>query len=199
MKKINKLLLFSSILMIIFSLIIHKKNYGYAQEKKAGQNINNDEKNRHMVIAIGGGIFNPFDRIGDVLGMGGNAKIFFQYNKIAKGFGMEAETGYNYIADKELENSFVGILPVIVSPLYMFETKYMDFQLKAGIGFAYVSGFIDGNSTGSSVDLTISTGFSLSHTFNNGFYLGFDTKYYYIFETKGANCISASVMLGYSF
>ena len=196
----KKLLIIYSLLLILFSFFTFSNSPVFAQKTgNKEKKVDNNNKTGHMVIAFGGGLFKTFNEIGNVLGVGGNAKMFFLYNKIAKGFGIESEIGYNYIPDKELENSFVGILPFVVSPLYMFETKYIDFQLKAGLGFAYVSGYVDGSSVSSSVDLTISAGFSMSHVFNNGFYLGLDTKYYYIFETKGANCLSASAMFGYSF
>ena len=124
----KKLIILYSLLLILFSFFTFSNDPVFAQ--KPVKKVDNNNETRHMVIAFGGGLFKTFNEIGNVLGIGGNAKMFFQYNKIAKGFGIESEIGYNYIPDKELENSFVGILPFVVSPLYMFETKYIDFTLK---------------------------------------------------------------------
>ena len=79
--------------LVILSLSVFCGAGLYAQE------IDKQDKEKHLLLALGGGVFNPFNEIGSVLGIGGSAKFLLQYNRIhgAGGLGFEAEAGYRYI------------------------------------------------------------------------------------------------------
>jgi len=168
---------------------------------------------------VGGGGAKLIDGPGESLGFGYGGTVMFQYNYIWKGFGADLHASFFYNSDKKYGSDYITILPVIASPMYKFNTKYIDIDLRAGAGFSYtrgksgqrfnlvptgnpatplsvqpVQGFDD-----SSFDLVAGAGAGISHLFNNGLVIGLEVNYYYLFQTLRTNTLSASIYCGYMF
>ena len=184
----------------------------------AGLDIMKDGR-RHVLFALGGSGGKIIDGPGTSLTFGFGGTFIFQYNYIAKGFGMDLHAAYYYNMDSKHPGDYITILPVLVSPMYKFNTKYIDIDLRAGAGISWSYGksalryrFIPTGDPGqplaaiqlkalnsSSIDLAVGAGFGISHTFSAGFVLGFEVNYYYIFQTLSANAAGASIYCGYAF
>lgn len=177
-----------------------------------------DEK-RHVLFALGGGGCKIIDGPGKSLNFGFGGSFIFQYNYIAKGLGIDLHAAYYYNPDKKKTSDYISILPVIVSPMYKFNTKYIDIDLRPGAGFSWsmaksgsrfmpiptgdpgepFAGIFAQGINKSTFDLVVGMGIGISHVFNNGLVLGFEVNYYYIFQTLSANTVAASIYLGYMF
>jgi hypothetical protein len=188
--------------------------------KLRGDGVTKDDgSQKHVLFALGGSGGKIIDGPGKALNFSFGGTFIFQYNYIAKGFGMDLHAAYYYNMDKTYPSDHVTILPALVSPMYKFNTKYIDIDLRAGAGASWTYGksaqrfrFIPTGDPGqplaaikldalnaSSIDLTVGAGFGISHTFGNGFVLGFEANYYYIFQTLSANAVGASIYCGYAF
>ncbi len=174
---------------------------------------------RHFLIALGGAGSKIIDGPGKALTFGFGGSFIFQYNYIVMGFGLDLHAAYYYNMDKTNAGDYITILPVIVSPMWKFNTKYIDIDLRAGAGFSWSYGksaqrfkFIPTGDAGQplaatlmesldndSLDLAVGAGVGISHTFGMGVTLGFEANYFYIFQSLGANVVAASVYVGYSF
>jgi hypothetical protein len=174
---------------------------------------------RHFMFALGGAGCKIIDGPGTSLNFGGGGTFIFQYNYLYMGLGVDLHAAYYYNPDKKYTKDFINILPVIVSPMYKFNTKYIDIDLRAGIGFSWsraksaqrfqpfptgdpgqpLAGFVTEGINDSTVDLAVGAGVGISHVFNMGVVLGFEVNYYYIFQTLSANTIAASIYMGYMF
>jgi hypothetical protein len=184
----------------------------------AGLDLMKDGR-RHILLALGGSGGKIIDGPGNALNFGFGGTFIFQYNYIVKGFGVDLHAAYYYNMDKIYPSDHITILPVLVSPMYKFNTKYIDIDLRAGAGISWTYGksalryrFIPTGDPGqplaaiklnalnaSSIDLAVGAGVGISHTFSNGIVLGFEANYYYIFQTLSANAVGASIYCGYAF
>jgi hypothetical protein len=188
--------------------------------KLRGDGVAKDDGSRkHVLFALGGSGGKIIDGPGKALNFSFGGTFIFQYNYIAKGFGVDLHAAYYYNMDKTYPSDHITVLPVLVSPMYKFNTKYIDIDLRAGAGISWTYGksaqrfrFIPTGDPGqplaaikldalnaSSIDLAVGGGVGISHTFSKGFVLGFEANYYYIFQTLSANAVGASIYCGYAF
>lgn len=174
---------------------------------------------RHFLVALGGAGAKIVDGPGKSLNFGFGGSFIFQYNYLWKGLGLDLHGSYYYNMDSKNPGDYITILPVLVSPMWVFNTKYIDIGLRVGAGISWSYGksaqrfnFIPTGDPGqplaailaesldnSSIDLAAGAGVSISHTFSMGVTLGFEANYYYIFQTLSANAVAASVYVGYMF
>lgn len=207
---------------LIRDLVLDADEKKQAESKDKDLKLMSGEEARqgHVLLALGGSGCKIIGGPGASLNIaGGGATLVLQYNYIARGFGIDLHGSFYYYPDKKYSSDYIMITPVLLSPMYKFNVKSIDIDLRAGAGISYTRGksaqrfkpiptgdpgsplsaqLIKGINA-STIDLAVGGGIGLSHVFKNSMVLGFELNYVYIFQTLSANTVTTSLYVGYLF
>jgi len=167
----------------------------------SGEDVS-QEKKSYIMVGFSGGFFKAMGNIGKVMKPGISGKGFIQYN----GFfhdstGVEFETGYTLIDDKDYKSDNIQFLWCIPSITYTVPNiPIIDVQIKAGLGGTYTKSKQMNNNnsdTGkSSIDLTPGFGMAIMKTLNDKFIFGIEGKFYYFIEKENTSAVGAYLFFG---